>query len=369
MATGTSRKFFRTLKRARDWQVEDCGDCGECAQCTSDASNTWDAGTGADGPGAPPAPWDSTAFPGPGDKAAPGAGVVEALQASGVDLKASTSTDALSLYNLGYPGQPRWSEHSSLGEEIVHVQQMRDDHGIVIRIDLVIGPDVAQVEIQNTHMKKILASVCDGYPGFHVELLRDQGAWVFKKPFMIFAHRWEKLLSYKPDASVDAAAAKDEADALVALLKNMEHAIKPTLEAIMKIHKTGLVEWKSIPSILPPGHLAVLDRNGAQVAARIQTGTTKQAGRVPQEDTWKLKLQFVDWDGDMFGLHSVDFNIPWYSGYKHVVDLPTYPLSFVPDRDALAAQLTARGRKWEALSGVYHKHFDGEQIPLKGFLV
>lgn len=159
---------------------------------------------------------------------------------------AMSSTNELCLYRMDTCDphctknctscKPRWSNLPSPEAEKAHIAQMENQHGIVKRIHPKDDNKTVRIDVQNKHMKGILASVFDGYPGFHASLLPEDSAWVFNEPFDMFVSRWDQLREYKLRTTFST-----EKAAWVALVAAMTPVVQPTLDAIKRIRDTGLV--------------------------------------------------------------------------------------------------------------------------------
>lgn len=277
---------------------------------------------------------------------------------------AMRNTDELRLYRINACGpkclktctscQPRWSELPSTEAETAHIAELENEHGIVTRIDPKNGGKAIKVEIQNIHMKDILTDVFEDYPGFHPSLLPDDRAWVFYEPFDMFVDRWTWLL--EEESFVE----HDKRAAYRSLVTAMTPVIQSTLDSIKRIKDTGLVLWKDLPLIFPPGKLIIVEEPGAvQSVVRVREGETTTCN-------YKITYDYIDWDGKMHGLNTRTLYITPYTGYKkvRVSDLKTMPLDFCPSEEELRAKLIARGRRWSSLSGVEYKQFAGKKVPV-----
>lgn len=257
--------------------------------------------------------------------------------------------------------KPRWSILPSPEAEKAHVAKMENEHGIVKRIDPRDDNKTVRVDIQNKHMKGILTSVFDGYPDFHASLLPENSAWVFNEPFDMFVGRWDQLREYSFQTPFAA-----EKAAWVALVAAMTPVVQPTLDSIKRIRDTGLVLWKDLHLIFPPGKLIIVEEPGAvQSVVRVQEGKATFDPRTHQK-AHKLQFEFVDWDGETHGLRTKTLDIPLYAGHKkvRVSDLRTMPLDFCPSEEELRTKLVARGRRWTSMKDVDYKQFAGKKVPI-----
>lgn len=256
--------------------------------------------------------------------------------------------------------KPRWSTLPSPEAEKAHIAKMENEHGIVKRINPKDDNSTVRVDVQNKHMKGILTNVFDGYPGFHASLLPENNTWVFNEPFDIFVGRWDQLREYKLQTPFAA-----EKAAWVALVAAMTPVVQPTLDSIKRIRDTGLVLWKDLHLIFPPGKLILVEEPGAvQSVVRVQEGNHCFDPRMHQQ-VHKLKFEYVDWDGETHGLRTKTLDIPEYAGHKNVrvLDLKTMPLDFYPSEEELRTKLIARGRRWTSMKDVDYKQFAGKKVP------
>lgn len=256
--------------------------------------------------------------------------------------------------------QPRWSDQPSPEAEKAHFAEMENGHGIVKRINPKEDHKTVRVDIQNKHMKDILSNVFDGYPGFHASLLPADSAWVFSEPFQMFVGRWDQIREYRLRTPFAA-----EKAAWVALFAAMTPVVQPTLDSIKRIRDTGLVRWKDLSLIFPPGRLVLVEElGGVQSVVRVLEGKPTVIG---SQYFHSLSVEYVDCDGEKYGLHTRTLDILQYNGHKkvRVSDLSAMPLDFCPSEEELRAKLIARGRRWGSLTGVEYKQFGGKKVPTR----
>ena len=241
------------------------------------------------------------------------------------------------------------------------IADLENKHGIVKRINPTAKNKTVQVDVQNKHMKGILTNVFDGYPNFHASLLPKDSAWVFHEPFNMFVGRWDQLREYKLRTS-----SRAEKSAWVALVAAMKPVVQPTLDSIKRIKDTGLVIWKDLPLIFPPGKMIIVEEPGdVQSVVRVQEGKSTY-DRMSSQSTHTLKYEYIDWDGKIQGLHTSNLTIPQYTGHKKVAvsTLNTIPLDFCPSEEELRTKLIARGRRWTSWNKIEYKQFRGKKVPI-----
>jgi hypothetical protein len=272
---------------------------------------------------------------------------------------AMRSNETLHLYRIGscHNCKPRWSNLPSLEAESAHIAELANGYGIFTRIDPEQANKTIQVSIQNKHMKGILTDVFAGYPEFHTSLLPEDSGWIFNEPFSMFVGRWGSLLQYSLRTPF-----APEKEAWTALVETMTPIVQPTLDAIKRIKDTGLVRWRDLPLIFPPGKLIIVNEVGlVQSIGRVRAGSWSDP-----PGKYYLNYEYIDCDGKSQGLSTRKLVIPEYTGHKKVKvsDLTAMPLEFYPSASELRAKLVARGRLWSSLTGVQYKQFGGKKVPI-----
>jgi hypothetical protein len=82
-----------------------------------------------------------------------------------------------------------------------------------------------------------------------------------------------------------------------------------------------------------------------------------------------LDVEYVDYNvdadddgapsGPRFGLASLPgLEIPSFKGAAKISSLPVYPVKYYRGWDDLKKRIIERGRKWVALQGVHHRHYN-----------
>lgn len=283
---------------------------------------------------------------------------------------AQASTHVLDLYLIdrcspkclkGCPScQPRWSDLPSVEDEDNRVAKLEKTHGIVMRRDPTKSNKVIKVEIHNTIMKNLLATVFEGYPGFYPSLLSTAGAWVFRDPFMIFVHRWEQLVKHGNEAL-----SPDERDAWFVLVDAMKPVVESALGDIQKIQDTGLVTWHDLELIFAPGEFICIPQRTETLIVRLTSmqrkKQTKSDWGSSTAECWHLQYEFIDWNGLICGLCTESTSIRKFDNHHEVSSLKGIPLKYVPNFELTKTRLIARGRKWEALMGIHFRFFDGKK--------
>lgn len=72
-----------------------------------------------------------------------------------------------------------------------------------------------------------------------------------------------------------------------------------------------------------------------------------------------LTCEFLDFDGDKFGMNTSILSIPEFTGPKPLTSLPMYPLDLHEKPADTKSKLMELGSRVEALAGTYYKNYNG----------
>jgi hypothetical protein len=82
-------------------------------------------------------------------------------------------------------------------------------------------------------------------------------------------------------------------------------------------------------------------------------------------DFYQMNCDYLDSDGDHFGLVSIDLPVPRFSGVKRIATLPCFPLSYHPEKDQMRETLIQCGKKFHGLRGPCHRYCEGQAFFVK----
>ncbi|KAI5807546.1 hypothetical protein DFH27DRAFT_479117 [Peziza echinospora] len=109
----------------------------------------------------------------------------------------------------------------------------------------------------------------------------------------------------------------------------------------------GLITYDLLWTIFPPQSLILVHTHSNEKALlRLVRGVEVDEGCDPG---YHLDAFQVDHDGYTFGYIGSGAHIPPFEGTLAITDLPVVPLNYIPDKEALVADLVERGRKSEKL--------------------
>lgn len=256
----------------------------------------------------------------------------------------------------------RWSDHETPREEEQSLMKNARNSAIIHRKIPLEYPTNGQsweshsLEIQSPHLRRVLKKVLAGYP----DLSLDAPTLEFKPHYHAFVHRWQQL---KAEKQHHEGALSAEIDLL---MKELDPVIADARDALEKSNDTGLLAWKNLWLIFPPGEL-VLAKDDLTTLYRLVYIELWDEDDVMRNVTpyWNMELQQVDWNGRDFGYSNFHFRYQWYKGEHPVMKLEYCPLRLWPPGNVDATRiLVERGKKFESLRGSHYKAYNGKKYTL-----
>ncbi|KAL8819490.1 MAG: hypothetical protein Q9223_002078 [Gallowayella weberi] len=209
---------------------------------------------------------------------------------------------------------------------------------------------IDSIVVQSPLLKKSLGHILKDYPGVTSSLDR----LTFKTPFKPFVHRWADLVA--------AIAKEDDFKAeshLILFYRTMKEELQDDLKARDDYILNRVITWSTCWMIFEPGALIFAMEDKEQVALRLKSGsyTTTQQG-----NAFSLDCEYVDWDGERFGLASVRKLIYEFQGTTVITKLTAFPLQYHENLSKVKKELIDRGKAFESLSGYRYKHYTGVAV-------
>ncbi|KAK5086788.1 hypothetical protein LTR05_003956 [Lithohypha guttulata] len=144
-------------------------------------------------------------------------------------------------------------------------------------------------------------------------------------------------------------------------------------ELVDKLHKVNTTDPDGELARHLPILLAFLEAEFAETIAET-TNLTPQ-GLTTYEHMWTLfrpgvklftrvRVEFIDYDGDDFGTRSTCLYIPQYRGTVPVNALNVFPLARHPNALAISKTVIARGKKWEEVQSKGQAFMDYQGVAL-----
>ena len=206
------------------------------------------------------------------------------------------------------------------------------------------------IVIQSPLLKSILGSVLDNYPGITTSLERLE----FSTPFEPFVHRWEQLAHERKQYT------DPEVSEHLDLLWNVLHEeLRDSINEKRDLVANGVVTFDSIWTIFEPGILVFYQTEGHDRIYKLKSGNyqTTNCGK-----TYRMQCEYIDFDGEDFGVGYDNVVIPSFAGTAPITKLPAYPLDRHVQCESLEKKLLARGKLFEAYKGYHFKAYQGTAI-------
>lgn len=206
------------------------------------------------------------------------------------------------------------------------------------------------IGINSTRLKDLIATAFEGYPAIDLW----QRRLLFSPPFAPFVHRWDSLQQVRQDA-------EDQNDRRLVdlLLQTLENKISPALFSLKDYQKSGYVGWSDLLFVLTPGEIVVRKHNNIYSAGRLRLVRQIENS---YSHCYSLGVEVVDWNGQTSGYHQKAWELPYFEETKLLRSMDIFPLTALLEEDQarIKKMLIERGKRFEGLRGMHHRHFGGE---------
>ncbi|KAI0453612.1 P-loop containing nucleoside triphosphate hydrolase protein [Xylaria acuta] len=250
----------------------------------------------------------------------------------------------------------RWSEFKHVDDDYEALVARTASVPIIHRFSDNQGKWVTEsITVQDVSMRKVLKEALKDYQNLdlHVE------DYTFTPPFMPLCHRWETLKNFRQKAKepVLKHAASELLDFLTPIVASSVASIAHTRE-------TGKIAFADIWQIFAPNTFVSTRFYGVQTTCLV-TEYEKIPGTHNTLPSWKITMKFTDWNGERAGFSSTSMTINHYNGYRRVISLPVFPISFLEDEASYKASMIDRGKVFEQLRGYHFMKANGIKISVE----
>ncbi|KAL8785668.1 MAG: hypothetical protein Q9213_003227 [Squamulea squamosa] len=210
--------------------------------------------------------------------------------------------------------------------------------------------EMDSIIVQSPLLKKSLGHVLNDYPGVTTSLDR----LTFKAPFKPLVHRWANLV-----ATLEAENDQEAKSHLDLFHRTMEGELQDDLKARDDYIVNKVITWSTCWMIFEPGTTVFAVEDKENRALRLKNGSyiSTQCG-----PAFSLDCEYIDWDGEHFGLGSIRKLIYEFLGTKAISKLTAFPLQYHENLVDVKRELIERGRVFEKLSGYHYKHYEGVAV-------
>ncbi|KAL7807587.1 P-loop containing nucleoside triphosphate hydrolase protein [Trichoderma gracile] len=250
-----------------------------------------------------------------------------------------------------------WSKHDSQEKQQASLEKQMAELPIVQRF---VHCDTTWVTesftINSPHMRKILLQVLSNYQDLDLELEN----WTFRPPYIPLVHRWQRLQDFCKETTNEALskAGQEMVDFLLPI-------VGPSVNSLAQTRLTGKVKFDSLWQIFPPGELVMTQMYGQDTVCRVLKH--ELIGKsYSSRGIWVIDMEYVDWNGDHCGYQTMKTKISGYEGFARAHQLPTWPIAYAPDAEAIKAKMIARGRQFEDLRTYHFMQYEGRKIVIRG---
>lgn len=207
--------------------------------------------------------------------------------------------------------------------------------------------EIDSIVVQSPLLRGVLGTVLKDYPGITTTLER----LTFKQPFEPFVHRWTQFSE----------AVRTEQDSetkahLELFHKILQVELQEPIKARDDFILNGVITYDTCWMIFEPGTIVFTVEDKQKVAARLRSGAFTQTGC---GNVYRLSCEYVDWDGENFGLGNTALDIYEFRGTAEITSLSALPLHYHPTIDQVKEDLIRRGKAFEKLRGYHYKHYQG----------
>ncbi|KAK3065230.1 hypothetical protein LTS18_005267 [Coniosporium uncinatum] len=118
----------------------------------------------------------------------------------------------------------------------------------------------------------------------------------------------------------------------------------------------GVVTFDCLWQIFEPGMIIYSEDDNQHRAYKLQNGNyaSDGCGRY-----YGLNVQYVDYDGEKFGLCGTRLSIRAFGGTAPITKLPAFPLKYHPHEEKVKASMIKRRKLFEEYAGYHFKAYDG----------
>ena len=116
------------------------------------------------------------------------------------------------------------------------------------------------------------------------------------------------------------------------------------MSQLKHLNASGLISYKLAWTYFAKDTMLFNASKDAERVCRV-VGTSYQCAPPPVGPHLLINCEEIAFDGESFAWKPIDFKIPAFVGNQPVTELPSYPLSFHPEQEAVKERLTVRAKQ------------------------
>ncbi|KAJ9656691.1 hypothetical protein H2198_004810 [Neophaeococcomyces mojaviensis] len=202
------------------------------------------------------------------------------------------------------------------------------------------------LQINSPSLKQYLKEIIGDYPG---QSFLTSNITVDFEPHCLYHYRQEladKLAKLPEDS--------EGAQHLPILLKFINEHFEETIADTKNYAEQGLISYEHLWTLFRPG-IKIFTRIRGQPRVYKLNSYAYNYGNCPH---LSLAVQFIDYDGEDFGVRNTSISIPKFSGAAPVTALNAFPLARHPSALQISRALITRGKKWESINAAGQSFMD-----------
>ncbi|KLU91079.1 hypothetical protein MAPG_09602 [Magnaporthiopsis poae ATCC 64411] len=214
------------------------------------------------------------------------------------------------------------------------------------------------LSVNSPVLRQALRDVIGNFPG--ISFFTDKITLEFP-PRCLYHYRDE--LQAHADELKEKEPQSEGAVHMAVLMDFINEHFADTIKEADNLGKEGLVNYELLWTIFRPGRLVYSTMLGQARAYKLNN-YAYQANSCGE--FFSLQCQYVDFDGDDFGIRHTPLVVWKMDGAVPIDALSSFPMQFHPSPEQATQELLERGRKWEAHAGQHFVHYRGVALDHEG---
>lgn len=207
------------------------------------------------------------------------------------------------------------------------------------------------LSVNSPAIKDVLRDVIGDFPG--ISFYTKDVSLKFE-PKVLYHYYPE--LGKRTEELKKAEAESERAAHMGLLMEFISEHFADEIKEVENLKQRGLITYRLLWTIFRPGIMLYSTVLGQSRAFKLLSYDYVSTRCGP---ALQLTGQYVDFDGDDFGLRVSHLQIPEYGGAMPIDSLPVFPMSLHPSPEAVKKLLLERGRKFEAHAGQHFVEYRG----------
>ncbi|KAH6675957.1 hypothetical protein B0J14DRAFT_478246, partial [Halenospora varia] len=149
------------------------------------------------------------------------------------------------------------------------------------------------------------------------------------------------------------------------LIKHISQAYTSTAQCLGELRESGEITYDLLWALFKPNTVAYTTCHGTKKPRCIKYDFGEEKTMSDGTEYFHIEGRYLDFDGKVFGEASVATGIVKFRGSKPINSLDVFPLKCHQNEKKIKEDLIVCGRKFYALTGVSHRHYNGMAFQMK----